>query len=246
MKGESLGTARRGRGKERSNRTIGPREILARSPVPSPRARAHARRYLAQRDKSLVPHVIKSFSRSRGSKGKERRTLEKAGREAGGWHTTDLDSAALCASVDDKGRSGGRTGGKRRLNGVKPRAGDAAGREGEGREGNAFGEEGPTRIFITERGAPGRTGIGAAMNVGNYLSCIAAVALLRSWKSPPRPRVCGPLSPARGGFEDAWVANRSLLNNVYIICTNECVIHVQRTSVRSIPQWARGIVGNDG
>lgn len=134
MKGESLGTARRGRGKERSNRTIGPREILARSPVPSPRARAHARRYLAQRDKSLVPHVIKSFSRSRGSKGKERRTLEKAGREAGGWHTTDLDSAALCASVDDKGRSGGRTGGKRRLNGVKPRAGGAAGREGAGGE----------------------------------------------------------------------------------------------------------------
>lgn len=120
-------------------------------------------------------------------------------------------------------------------------------RGGTGRGGgNAFGEEGPTRIFITERGAPGRTGIGAAMNVGNYLSCIAAVALLRSWKSPPRPRVRGPLSPARGGFEDAWVANRPLLNNVYIICTNECVIYVQRTSVRSIPEWSRGIVGNDG
>lgn len=54
-------------------------EILARSSVPFPRARAHARRYLAERDKSLVPHVIKSFSRSRGSKGKERRTLERAG-----------------------------------------------------------------------------------------------------------------------------------------------------------------------
>lgn len=42
------------------------------------------------------------------------------------------------------------------------------------RGGNAFGEEGPTRIFITERaGCSGADG--AAMNVGNYLSCIAAV-----------------------------------------------------------------------
>lgn len=141
-----------------------------------------------------MPHVIKSFSRSRGSKGKERRTLEKAGREAGGWHTTDLDSAALCASVDDKGRSGRTDGREEEVEWGETEGG--TGREG----GNAFGEEGPTRIFITERGAPGRTGIGAAMNVGNYLSCIAAVALLRSWKSPPRPRVCGPLFPGARRF----------------------------------------------
>lgn len=88
----------------------GPREILARSLVPFPPACAHARHYLAERDKSLVPHVIKSFSRSRGSKGKERRTFERAGRETRERHTTDLDSAALCASVDDKGRLGGREG----------------------------------------------------------------------------------------------------------------------------------------
>lgn len=93
-----------------SNRTIGgPREILARSLVPFPRARAHARRYLAEKDKSLVPHVIKSFSRSRGSKGKERRLLERAGRRAGGRHTTDLDAAALCTSWTTKdSRADGR------------------------------------------------------------------------------------------------------------------------------------------
>lgn len=65
-------------------------------------------RYLA-RDKSLVPRVIKSFSRSRGSKGKERREEEEEGpqrmtvegergkREKG---TTDFGSAApaLCES----------------------------------------------------------------------------------------------------------------------------------------------------
>lgn len=164
-------TGRRGTGSG-SNRTIGPRNPCAIVPVPSrppspppprPRARAHARRYLAERDKSLVPHVIKSFSRTRGSKGKERRTLERGqGGEggAGGRHTTDHDAAALCASWTTKdsradGREeGGRQGEKererrRRLNGVKRRR--TGGGEGEGRGGGGEGKclrRGGTRTDI--------------------------------------------------------------------------------------------------
>jgi len=139
--------------------------------------------------------VIKSFSRSRGSKGKERRTFERAGRETRGRHTTDLDSAALCASVDDKGRLGGREeeevewdeteGGRRR--------------EVE-REGMPSERRDPHGYSSQSRGAPGRTGIGAAMNVGNYLSCIGRSALLLSWKSPLYPRTCVDRYP--DGFEE--------------------------------------------
>lgn len=71
--------------------------------------------------------------------------------------------------------------------------------------GNAFGEEGSTRIFITERGAPGRTGIGAAMNVGNYLSCIATV--LSFALGNHRPILESVRDRYPGSFGDAWVAN---------------------------------------
>lgn len=148
-----------------------------------------------------MPHVIKSFSRSRGSKGKERRLLERAEVEGQGGGIPRTSTPRHCARRGRQRTAGRTDGGKEEVEWGETEGGGWRGREG----GNAFGEEGPTRIFITERGAPGRTGIGAAMNVGNYLSCIAAVlSFALSWKSPTRPRARGPLS--RGSFGDAWVA----------------------------------------